>query len=1637
MDRGNNKFNKERNKFNQNQLPPQFYAFNKKTRRFSPNMAYDPSQNPNLNQSEDFIPPAPYPFQNIYPNQMPIPQNKENLMKNALKMYNMSMKNPNQYIPYGIPNYMNLPENNMSLEDNALMINKKFINENKRNIKKRKNNIYISNKDLPEFNNYEMNGNISGNENDIINGQNKANSNENYPNPEMYFNNNMNDYYHNNNYFLNKMGKKKQMIYERINNKHRNKKNFKKKEKRKFDENYLNNINNKEIVLNLNSKPYYPKKKFFEQDSISDLDNNNAISSSEIEDERDEEEIENDYEIENKDKINDKEETDDGDIIILDNSSKDVSALKKIKLKEKKTSPEKIAKKDIKIKDKAKIENKNKIIPELDKMCSEKEIKEREANNDIDRLEIDADAFPEKKGAKERMVQKYMRKRGVKLDLTDPKEIRNIKAINESINYLIEICLDCDTTKSIKIPAGFDITPLDIIPYIYDRFLAIYKTIELLWSNDKSILNDNNLVLNIGKMIRTVIIFFNLCLDYFDEDDINKEINNYIDNLLIPLLEIIKEYIYDEENDYEYKLSSENEDEFLSYYLFIKLKKEKNNFEKIYEEIKSILDDDKIYKKIELVNEIYLALKNKNYENFINILKDEDKCDYFIACFMSLFFKEICVYGLQKISKTKKELTYREIKDLLTFEDVDEVRKFLIWYGITKDKTRRIVNETDKVPIALNKPNKNFVYEKAFQKTNKRLVENKKGDKLRKDEVNAKINFIKNENDQIDSIDSINSIKSNDKQDIIKDKEKELNPKLINKSLINSDISNNKSASNIKEKASFNQPISNGNTIMLNTEIKNQKNLENSFLSQGTYNKLFPPTKENKQNLTPKMTEKKNINDINNSEKKIKNSDIFIKPYSPKRTSFDSPNNLTMNDNINNKSIDFLSHTSISSIEPQKNSPNFTNQTLEFFCEVANSAINKLISDHKLDFIYRLKFISEKYKIKLDLIENYINRRKFFVFNEFKKCCLDKKFSREYINELVNYKSNLNSINTNENSAFKIENKNISLNKNFEFLTFDDIIYFIINNFQNEHKNNMIEYKDNINHLQINIYTTKDLIKSTKLLSCLKLKKNIIEENEDGTEMTLNNSNMNMTLNSINIKISFIIKFIFVDQIIDLESYIYENQSNIPKYSILIPFFDIIKSDPENQQILTKFFTILDLGLGSFIKKDIIFFFIKRDIEQNSDLYKEYRNIQNDFIYNLTQKYSNKTNDIINIDENYENNDEIKKRIIYLSPIDEFGKCYQNYIKYNNNKTFVELFENNKLMKLNSYNQNEVLIPFEKHITELDIIINHYISLIEEDLKNYLDKNNNINYFFNKKLWIEILIGFVLCKILLIYYQNKCLIFANELYKIPSYHSNDELLILENNLINTGTILRQINLDGYDYVWDKCLKLDKNKVKDIFSFFDIYSQMICSYNLISENDIQNYEYTFRKQYYDVNIEKKDYEVAKNFVNYFNKIISKFFQNNNIKIKFDDTTQIIEKIYIKNKTFLISTIAKILTNNDNLIFNENLIYVKGLEKFYLNLKDKEIAELHNNLNKKRKRITKTISSMNNLSNKKNVLKINKHSKLKENNNQILNNIININESIDKSKDIGKASFFKENGDLSNDYIQYFRNVKKINLPDGLI
>ena len=120
----------------------------------------------------------------------------------------------------------------------------------------------------------------------------------------------------------------------------------------------------------------------------------------------------------------------------------------------------------------------------------------------------------------------------------------------------------------------------------------------------------------------------------------------------------------------------------------------------------------------------------------------------------------------------------------------------------------------------------------------------------------------------------------------------------------------------------------------------------------------------------------------------------------------------------------------------------------------------------------------------------------------------------------------------------------------------------------------------------------------------------------------------------------------------------------------------------------------------------------------------------------------------------------------------------------------MELFEKNKLFHLKILNPKEKLIPFEKHIYDLDILINFYINAIEGDLQKYLFEINCSKYFYNNKLCIELFILFIMSKILLTYYQYICLTFANEIIKIPFYNSNNQLLILEDNLSNFGSIFK-------------------------------------------------------------------------------------------------------------------------------------------------------------------------------------------------------------------------------------------------------
>ena len=125
MDKNNNKFNKERNKFNMNQINFQNYPYNKRSKRNFQPIPYDPSQIENINQSEEYSPSPPYNIPNMY--QMPIPfqQNKEYFQKNPYKMPHYNLKKAYMQYPMQMQEYLNFPENEMSMEDNALIGNKK------------------------------------------------------------------------------------------------------------------------------------------------------------------------------------------------------------------------------------------------------------------------------------------------------------------------------------------------------------------------------------------------------------------------------------------------------------------------------------------------------------------------------------------------------------------------------------------------------------------------------------------------------------------------------------------------------------------------------------------------------------------------------------------------------------------------------------------------------------------------------------------------------------------------------------------------------------------------------------------------------------------------------------------------------------------------------------------------------------------------------------------------------------------------------------------------------------------------------------------------------------------------------------------------------------------------------------------------------------------------------------------------------------------------------------------------------------------------------------------------------------------------------------------------------------------------
>ena len=370
-----------RNKFNTNQFNNVNFPHGK---RINQVINYENNLNNAFIQNEDHMsnqPYQPYPVTNMYQIPMPIPisQTKEQNIKNKFKMYLHGAKR-NNYLPYTQNDYMNFGENEMSLEDNPQIGNKKYNNQNwnKSRIQRKRKNNFV-----------EMTSNTN---NRAISTENNLNYEEEIP-----------EIYYNDNYKIVKGGRKKATTVE-YNNRNKNKKGFYKHTKLRINED-INNINNTNNTNNSDFSNSNFKNNYINNNNIK-IYNNKSNDVSDIENENDSN-LENDVNNNNNNNnysIEEEYEEDDKnsqDIIILDDDkstiSKEVIDIKKIKLIEK---PDDAINNKSSFLDNNKNKTKNKIIPELDQMCSEKEINEREKEKDLDRFEIDASAFPIKKADK-------------------------------------------------------------------------------------------------------------------------------------------------------------------------------------------------------------------------------------------------------------------------------------------------------------------------------------------------------------------------------------------------------------------------------------------------------------------------------------------------------------------------------------------------------------------------------------------------------------------------------------------------------------------------------------------------------------------------------------------------------------------------------------------------------------------------------------------------------------------------------------------------------------------------------------------------------------------------------------------------------------------------------------------------------------------------------------------------------------------------------------------------------------------------------------------------------------------------------------------------------------------------------------
>jgi hypothetical protein len=443
----------------------------------------------------------------------------------------------------------------------------------------------------------------------------------------------------------------------------------------------------------------------------------------------------------------------------------------------------------------------NKIIPLLNGMCSEREMKEREEQNLLSIFELDPEKTKYdnktqqyiKKVKPEFAIQTYTRPGG-DLNKVDNSDLRTQKALRDTMNYIINEIIDSDHIKNKKFTKLFTIDFKEICLFVTDRFRAIRKNFTIL-DNMKS---NKDCIICHEQIARFLIICLNETIDIKSISGEQGIYNLNMKELNLTLTSLSEFYEY---SDRQKQLDSNNEniyispnkEEFLSYFILFSLKQKPIEF-------MSILS--KIPYKLRKGNKLSLALKiaksifSKDAISFMKILKSKE-CDYLTACIMVLFFNDIRTQLMNILTYEKKpnideskhsyliyKMSIKEIIEKLPFENENEVIEFLDWFGINSKgySTYKIGTDfNNKIDLIKDHNNNNFYDVPIF--TNKKYVHSKIGKKTRKEIVlgGDDLEIIqdednKNKNSSFISevtYDNIFNIKENNLDDKEKEKEKE------------------------------------------------------------------------------------------------------------------------------------------------------------------------------------------------------------------------------------------------------------------------------------------------------------------------------------------------------------------------------------------------------------------------------------------------------------------------------------------------------------------------------------------------------------------------------------------------------------------------------------------------------------------------------------------------------------------------------------------------------------------------------------------------------------------------------------------------------------------------------------------------